>query len=235
MKKMIFGAVAVLGIAGAATAQDALAYWSQNNNNLSGGGFGFEVGNFPQPADFGLQAGSAALTLGGGDVLANVNGVYTWLQSFSGAGGSNLQFGEPTGGTIAIQNGTDGVNNGAFLELSFNASLYENIMLSFDARRTSSGFSDVDIDAYDGSTLLGSIAADQDWNSSALTLYSFSTNLLDGVENAVIRFTFNGGSTTSSTGNNRYDNFFIQGDLIPTPGTVGLLGLAGLAAVRRRR
>lgn len=238
MKKMIFSVVAVLGLAGAATAQDSLAYWAQNDNGLPGGGFGFQPGDFPQGADNGLQAGSANLTFGGGslnDTIVNGNGdtVYQWMQSFGGSG-VNAQFGAPNGGSIAIQNGTSGANNGAFIEFNFDATVWESIAFSFAAQRTSTGFNSVDIAAYNGDTFLGNIATGQTWASS-FALQSYSTNLLDGVTDATIRMTFDGGSVTSANGNNRLDNILIQGTLIPTPGSAALIGLAGLAAVRRRR
>ena len=53
---------------------------------------------------------------------------------------------------------------------------------------------------------------------------------LDGAATAFLRVTFDG--ATSSTGNNRLDN--IQFNAIPAPGAIALLGLAGLAARRRR-
>lgn len=228
-----FALIAIAGIATAANAQESIAYWAQNNNLLNGGGFGFDFGDFPQGADFGLQSGSATLALGGGDILANDGVEYDWVQSFSGSTG-NAQFGEGSGGAIAIQNGTGGVNNGAWMELRFDATDWKDVILSFDARRTGSGFDDVDIQAFDGATLLGDIAADFTASSSFAT-ESFSTTLLDDVADARIRFTFNGGSTTSTTGNNRFDNLFIQATAIPAPGAAVLAGVAGLAATRRRR
>jgi uncharacterized protein (TIGR03382 family) len=55
-----------------------------------------------------------------------------------------------------------------------------------------------------------------------------------------IRFTntstvaINGG-TVAGTGTSRVDNVQITGDLIPTPGTLALVGVAGLVGIRRRR
>ena len=223
----------VAGTASVASADD-LAYWAQNSNTLSGGGFGFENGDFPQGADFGTQAGSATLVLSDNLTMDfdGGTGVYNTVQSFSGTA-LNAQFGEGSGGSIAIQNGTGGQNNGEWFELRFDATNYENIALSFAARATSTGFNDVDIDAYNGDMLLGSIAADQGWDDWAVE--SFGTSLLDGVTDARIRFTFSGGADDSASGNNRYDNLFIQGDLVPAPGAAALFGLAGLTAARRRR
>lgn len=230
--KIAITIAAMMAASGVAVAQDSLAYWAQNDNGLPGGGFGFVNGDFPQPADFGLQAGSAVLALSD-NLAADFDpgtGVYNTIQSFAGTT-INAQFGEGSGGSIAFQGGSDQVNNGEWFELRFDSSNYENIALSFAAQATGTGFNDVDILAYDGGTLLGDIAVDQSWGSFALQDYS--TNLLDGVTDARIRFTFDG--ATSSSGNNRYDNFLIEGTFIPTPGSAALFGFAGLAAVRRRR
>lgn len=237
MKRFVFAAVAVTALTGVAQAQDSLAYWPFSNQGLPNGGFGFQPGEFPFPADFGLQAGTATLNVGGGitgDTTVSGGGdtVYTWIQSFAGTG-INAQFGEPSGGSIAIQNGTNGGNNGSYIDLEFDASNYEDIVLSFAGQRTSSGFDSMSIDAFDGATFLGNVATINDLASFALR--TVTTSLLDDVADARLRMTFSGGSTTSSTGNNRFDNIFIQGTQIPSPGSLALLGLGGLVAARRRR
>lgn len=236
MSKIIIGA-AVLAIATGASAgsPEIVAYWAQNNNALPGGGFGFAPSSFPQNADFGTQAGSANLTLGGGDILALAgNGNYQWLQSFAGSA-INAQFGEAAGGSIALQNGTGGINNGAYIDLAFDSSLYTNIEVSFARQATSTGFRDISIDAYGDGVLLGNIGSIS--NRNAFALYAFNTSLLDEVANAVIRLTFTGGETEGNiaAGNNRIDNIVIAGTLVPTPGAAGLLAVAGVVASRRRR
>lgn len=112
-----------------------------------------------------------------------------------------------------------------------SATAFAGVANAQDARATGTGFNDIDIDAYDGGTLLGSIAANQAWGGFAT--FGFGTGLLDGVTDARIRFSFTG--STSSGGTNRYDNFFIEGNQIPAPGAAALFGLAGLTASRRRR
>lgn len=231
--KSILTATAVVVFAGSAYAGTTdIAYWAQNNNVQTDGDFGFENGDFPQAADFGTQAGSATLNLSA-NLAADFDGgtgEYNTIQSFAGTS-LNAQFGEGSGGSFAVQGGSDQANNGEWFELAFDSSLFMDIALSFDAQSTGTGFNDVDIQAYDGGTLLGDIALNQAWGSFAT--FSFSTTLLDGVADARIRFTFDG--ATSAGGNNRYDNFFIQGSEIPAPGAAALFGLAGLTASRRRR
>lgn len=235
MNKIVIGA-SLLALAAGASAgtPEVIAYWNQNDNALSGGGFGFEVGDFPQSADAGTQAASANLTVGGGDALATNGAVYTWLQSFGGSA-LNAQFGDPAGGSIALQNGDGGINNGAFFEFNFDASLYENIEFSLARQATATGFTTVAVDAYNGGALLGSIGSIDTTGASSFALYSFATSLLDGVEDATIRLTFSGSSTSSNNGNNRLDNIVIAGTLVPTPGAAALMGLGGLVASRRRR
>lgn len=236
MNKFVIGA-AVLSIAAGASAgtPEIIAYWAQNSNALPGGGFGFAPGAFPQNADFGTQAGAANLTVGGGDILALAgSGNYQWIQSFGGTT-INAQFGEASGGSIALQNGTGGINNGAFIELNFDSTLYTDIQLSFARQATSTGFRDISVDAYGDGVLLGNIGSIS--NRNAFALYTFDTALLNEVANATIRLTFTGGETEGSIslGNNRLDNLVIAGTVIPTPGAVSLLGVAGLLAARRRR
>lgn len=234
MKTFVLGA-AVLAIAAGASAgtPEILAYWAQNNNSVPGGGFGFAPSSFPQNADFGAQAGSANLTVGGGNILTLAgSGNYQWIQSFAGST-INAQFGEAAGGSIALQNGNGGENNGSFIELNFDSGLYTDIELSFARQATGTGFSTVSVDAYGDGVLLGNIGSIN--NNDSFALYSFGTSLLNEVADATIRLTFTGGSDSSTSGNNRLDNFVIAGTLVPTPGAVSLLGVAGLLAARRRR
>jgi len=227
-----FTLIAVAGASLVANAQDSIAYWSQNSNDLPGGGFGFVVGDFPQGADFGLQAGSANLTLSPAWLADNDGTSYNGVASFAGTT-LNAQFGEPAGGSFSPQGGTNLANNGRWFEVTFDSTLHEDIILSFAARRTNTGFNDVDIDAYSGSTLLGNVASNLNFNASSFEVFSFTTSLLDGVSDARFRFTLNGAS--NATGNNRYDNIFVQGTLIPTPASAALLAFGGLVATRRRR
>jgi hypothetical protein len=228
MLRTLIGIAAIAACATLAHA-DGIAYWAENTNVRFDGSFGFELSDFPQGADFGAQAGTANLTVGGGDVLAaDPNGVCLYIQSFTGST-INAQYGEPFGGSIAVQGGTNNVNNGAWIELAFDATSWTAVNFSFAGRRTSTGFIDVDIDAYNGTTLLGSIAADVNLNATTLTLYSYAASLLDGVADARIRLTLNG--ATSATGNVRLDNLYIEG--VPEPTGLLLLGL-GVLALRRR-
>ncbi|MGP1347506.1 MAG: hypothetical protein ACTS3F_12690 [Phycisphaerales bacterium] len=242
MKKFAIGVLALAAVSGTAAAQTGIAYWSFTNQALPGGGFGFLDGAFPFGAEFGTQTGSATLDVQGGltgntIVTGGGDTVYEWIQSFAGST-VNAQFGEPAGGSISVQGGTDaangGGNNGSYIEIAFDGGLWENLNFSFAGRRTGTGFNDVDIDLYDGGSLVGSLASDLNLTTNTtLDLYAFDASALDGISDARIRLTLNG--ATSTTGNVRLDNLYVQGNLIPTPGALALFGAAGLAATRRRR
>lgn len=223
---------------GAAASADVVAYWAFNNPALPGGGFGYLEGQLPIAADYGQQAGVATVNVFGGitdETIVSSGGdtVYRWIQDFQGTA-LNAQFGEPFGGSLSIQGGTNNGNNGAYIEIAFDASLKEDLVFSFDARRTGTGFNDVSVALFDGMTFLENVATGLNFNSSNFDITrSYDISTLDGISDARIRIILNG--ATAQTGNNRYDNFLIEGTKIPTPGSAALLALGGLVAARRRR
>lgn len=184
---------------------EPIAFWHQNDNSLSGGDFGFEEGDFPQPAD----SGNGLLTVGGGDALAaDQDGVYTWLQSFSGTE-VNAPEGFGSGGSIALQGGTDGVNNGAWIQFEVNTVGYEDVVLSFATQRTSTGFNNNQVSySTDGETFTDLGEPYDPPSSWGVQTFEFG-DALDHEETAYIRLTFDG--ATAEAGNNRLDNIVIDG------------------------
>jgi hypothetical protein len=230
MKKSCIAIGFALFTAHAAAAQSVVAFWDLNDTGGS-----FVTSDFPMPADSGDQSVSALFTLGGAfTTTPPESDQYSYLNSFGGSS-VNSQGGSGTNNDIALLNGPAGATNGSFIEFSFDATQLSEVVLSFAARRSPTGFSSVSIDAYDGSTPLGNIASDQSWTGS-FRLYSFTTALLDGVSDARIRLTFDGGALDSAAGNNRFDNILIEAVVIPLPGAAGMaLAGIGLCALRRRR
>jgi hypothetical protein len=131
--------------------------------------------------------------------------------------------------------------NGKSLAFLLNLTGLQNLTVSLAAQRTNSGFtSQVWETSSDGTnwstwgsftsgTAAGTLAT-AFATSGVLNLTG--TSALDNAATAYVRVTFTG--ATSSTGNNRLDNIIFNADVVPTPGAVALLGLAGLV-IRRRR
>lgn len=137
-------------------------------------------------------------------------------EDFSGSA-TNACTGSASGAAFCPRPGLNLVNNGASMTLAFSTVGFENINLSFDARRTSTGFDSVVI-AY--STNAGVAFTDiftYNPNASAFATLSVSFATIAAAQNNAdfqIKYTFyNGGS---ATGNNRIDNIKLEGTPLST-------------------
>jgi uncharacterized protein (TIGR03382 family) len=232
MTKILVAALAATAIASAASA-DLVAYWNNNSNALPVSGFGYTSTAFPQSADL----GAGSMSIGGGimsETVVNANGVevFTWAESFSGSTLNALN-GDLAGGSFSIEGGTGNANNGAFLQFQLDMSGFSGLDISYATRGTSSGFTSQawswSIDGVNFTTFETITGT----NSTTFAIKTLATiSALDGAATAFLRVTFDG--ATSSSGNNRLDNMQFNATAIPAPGALALLGLAGLAARRRR-
>lgn len=240
MLRSLCGVAALAVVAGSAQA-DVIGFWSFNNNQLPGGGFGYLADPSVFPLASEVSGASAAISFGGGllsETLVNSNGdtVYTWLESFGGTT-INAPVGVESGGSISIEGGTVDPttgpgNNGAYFQIALDMSGLSDLQVSYATRGTGSGFS----------------SQTWSWSTDGVNFTNFSTvtgtnvtsyflanlgvlNALDGAATAFLRVTFAGATTAS--GNNRLDNLTLSA--IPAPGAIALLGVAGLAGSRRRR
>ena len=124
----------------------------------------------------------------------------------------------------------------------------QDLAISFAARRTDKSFTDIAIDTSANgtswsswTTLTSSNTAIPNAVFSGAILDSYgvvslsATSLLNNAATAYVRFTFTG--ATASAGQNRMDNFQFNAStlVVPAPGAVALIGLAGMVASRRRR
>ena len=167
----------------------------------------------------------------------------TEVNSFSGTtvnadAGIGLSTTTTGAAALAIANSSA---NGKSLAFLLNLTGLQNLTVSLAAQRTNSGFtSQVWETSSDGTnwstwgsftsgTAAGTLASSFA-TSGVLSLTG--TSALDNAATAYVRVTFTG--ATSSSGNNRLDNIIFNADVVPTPGAVALLGLAGLV-IRRRR
>ncbi len=225
MKKALI-IVAIAGFAGLSSA-DTVANWGFNDQGLPGGGFGFQVSDFPYSAD----VGSGEMTLGNFN-SDNAAGVYTYVQSFSGT--TTLAIDGVSGGSFAFQGATgQGVtNNGAQAIFAFDGTSWTGLEIDFARRGTSTGFDSLTIGLYDSGMLIDTVAVILGAQSSSWNSNNYDLSSLNGVTDASVVFTFDG--ATSDTGNNRLDNVTISG-IVPAPGALALLGMGGLVGVRRRR
>ena len=237
MKKfMVLAAMIAALFVGRADA-DLVAYWNFNSNDLPGGGFGYlaDPDVFPLSAD----QGAGSISVGGGifsDTTVNGNGdtVYQWIQSFGGATGNALD-GDTSGGTLTLQGGTDAGNNGGYIQFAFDMTGLMDLVVSYDSRGTSTGFSTHTWSwGTDGVTFTNFDTLSDRTSTTFTTLTLDPLTALNNVSTAFLRVTVDG--ATASNGNNRFDNIQLNASAIPEP-TSGLvlIGLAGLIVINRRR
>lgn len=235
MLRSLCGIAALAMVVGSAQA-DVVGYWSFNNNQLPGGGFGYLADPDVFPLASEVSGASAAISFGGGllsETIVNGNGdtVYTWLQSFGGTT-LNAPEGVSGGGSLSIQGGTEAGNNGAYFQIGLDMTGLSDLQVTYATRGTGTGFN----------------SQTWSWSTDGVNFTDFSTvsntnvtsffvvdlgvlDTLDGAATAFLRVTFDG--ATASTGNNRLDNLTLSA--VPAPGAIALLGVAGLAGSRRRR
>ncbi|WP_290621272.1 MULTISPECIES: ExeM/NucH family extracellular endonuclease [unclassified Arsukibacterium] len=190
-----------------AWAQQPIAYWSQNFNTLPSGGNGFTPTSFPQAAD----VGAGDLFLQNFDQTLDGNGAYSTVQAFAGSTVNALS-GFAAGQTLSVQGGTGNSNNGAEIIIQVDTTDYQDIMLSWAQRGTSTGFTSRQISwSVDGvnyqffaedSGALGSAFQSRLYDFSALTE-------LNNQAQVYFKITLDGAS--SASGNNRFDNLLVQG------------------------
>ncbi len=171
----------------------------------------------------------------------------TNITSFGGTA-LNADGKDGAGQALALQGGTNNVNNGAYLQATANLTGFQAGSFSFATQGTGSGFnSDQFQYSLDGTSFTNFGAAYTP--PSAFALQTFDLSGIAGLNNnanAAFRIVFNGASAT--TGNNRLDNLIISGTKMggvvtpPVPEastTVSLglmLALGGLAfAVKKKK
>lgn len=210
--------IALLVVAGAcasAASADLVAYWNYNVGAASG-----TQATLPLAASFGTGALTSNFAAAN---IVHFNG--TTLEA---------QFGDSFGNDIGF---AGDVNNGNYIQWSFDTTGFQDLVLTSAIRRTSTGFnsyqvlvSDDGVNFSNFTTVDGSAFST---TYGVLTIDLTGASILNDSATAAVRLILNG--TTSSSGNIRLDNTRFEGNLIPTPGAVALMGLGGLLAARRRR
>jgi hypothetical protein len=171
-----------------------------------------------------------------------INATGSMSTTTSGMAALAVVGGATSGGTSAA--------NGKAMVFKFSMTNLQDLAISFAAQRTSTGFTGIAIDTSANgtswsswTTLTSSYTAGSPAVYSGAIKDSFvntgvvslsATSSLNNATTAYVRFTFTG--ATNSSGNNRMDNFQFNAStlVVPAPGAVALIGLAGLVARRRR-
>ncbi len=138
-------------------------------------------------------------------------------------------------------------STGDYYEARVSTSNYSNISVSWDQARSATGPASFElIYSIDGGsnwitattyTVLqsGGGGAPATWSSLTYNaIYTNSQALAGAEDNALLIIRFRSLVTGASTGSNRIDNVVISGNVVPAPGAVALLAVAGLASRRRR-
>jgi len=139
---------------------------------------------------------------------------------------------------------------GDYYQISVSTTGFSDISLAWDQTRSSTGPSsfrvDMSTDGTNFSTILASYSVIQAglagtntlaWSAANGVQSAFTTTVasIAGADNqATLIFRFVNLSTVAAGGTNRIDNIVVSSGPIPAPGAIALLGLAGLAARRRR-
>jgi len=138
---------------------------------------------------------------------------------------------------------------GDYYEARLSTLGYSDISISWDQARSSTGPASFElIMSTDGganfTTLLASYAVLQSggggspgtWSSTVYNpIYSLNQAAAAADNQADVIFRFRSLVAGAATGSNRIDNVMIYSGPIPAPGAIALLGVAGLAGLRRRR
>ncbi|MEQ8770522.1 MAG: hypothetical protein RIB60_08440 [Phycisphaerales bacterium] len=205
-------------------------------------------------ASFGVaSSASANVVVNGGFELGTGTDSDNWTEFGGGAAGtlSERSSVAPLAGNFShIITAVGDATVGASAGINYNsisdgglASLAENttVTLTFDAE-TNLGPGGVAFYALRVLDSSGAIVADTGLQgfgtgsitSATLNVPSFGAAPSDAYA-AFVEIVVNAGAFDGSTASAKIDNVVVTGTLVPTPASAALLGLGGLAAVRRRR
>jgi hypothetical protein len=228
----------VSGLAFAAAANaTTLSYYSFNASTAgTGGNLGTLNSTSPDVQDASVT--SAGLTTN----VAAAN-----FGTFAGTTVNRLDASYVSGGALALQNGTNGANNGKYVQFGIvsTTSAFSGLSLSFASQRTGTGFNSNQLSySTDGVNFTNFGSAYTPASSFAVAganvVQSFDlsgVSALSGVSTVYLRITFSGGTTSSAAGNNRIDNLIVSGNVqaVPEPASMAVLGLGVVAMLRRPR
>ena len=185
-------------------------------------------------------------TYGAADLGALTSG--TSLSGFHAAAATTWSSPAGNGSTYSLS--SNNWATGDYYQVSMATTGYSDISVSWDQTRSGTGPSSFSLSmSTDGganfTTLLASYTVVQaglagtgttSWNA-VTNQTGFTTTTIIGISAANkgnIMLRFSSLSTTAAAGTGRVDNISVTGAIIPAPGAVALIGLAGLVSRRRR-
>jgi hypothetical protein len=223
--KMIASAIAVATFTGIASSQAALvSYYNFNTLSIETAGTPSATGT----TTISPSTGTGSIS------LANFAGN---VDDFAGTTTNALNSDPAEESLSLIAGGTSDPfpGNGGSVDINFSLTGLENPILTFASRNTSTGFNGNTLSYSVNGGAFNSIPGTVNLTTSfaVITFDLSNVNALDQAANVTLRYSLVG--ATSSSGNNRIDNLQINATAVPEPTTLGLLGAAGLMALRRRR
>jgi len=136
--------------------------------------------------------------------------------------------GDPAGLALAV---TGSGQNGRWLEVTADTVGRSSLWLSMAARRSSSGFAQAHVEAWDGQgwRLAGTLEpSSTQWQQHQVDLRE-----LGFLENGTARLRIRLEGATSGSGNVRLDNLRLEAGVVPSPGSAAALGAAAAIGSRR--
>ncbi|MDX2146142.1 MAG: hypothetical protein SFZ23_01365 [Planctomycetota bacterium] len=237
MKSSLLVGLAVASVGSVAFGQTTIAYWAfpqsapPQNYNIT----------FPIQPDVKLTPGTAGIDSDAPKWDGTVNPTALQqgsLQLFSGST-VNAEAGFDAGQALSLRNDSLNRGEGKSIIIRLDTTDYQDLVLSYAERVTSSG-----------PTLVSILSSLDGANYSPVTSYSTtrsgaflaaarvidlsSIGTLENQASIFLKVQFSG-FNANSNGAARLDNIKISGTLIPAPGVATLMGLGGLVAARRRR
>ncbi len=156
----------------------------------------------------------------------------------------------PAGNGSTYSLSSDKWSQGDYYQIAFSTAGYERIQVGWDQTRSGTGPSEfrVDVSVDGGASFTTAItysviqagallSGTNPWSTSGArqTQFILATPQLPEANNTSVMLRFIATGLNLGAGTNRIDNISVYGDaIVPAPGAAALLGLAGLAARRRR-
>lgn len=203
-----------------------IAYWNFNELSITTAS---APGSGGVPTSLAATVGSGTLNLAG------------WGGTVDDFGGSTLNAlnSDTSGASLSLVLGTSG--NGTHVQFSTSLAGYENPVITFATRGTSTGFDtgtwSYSLNGTDFTTLPSVNTASRATDFALVTADFSALDALDNASSVIFRYTLSG--ATSASGNNRIDNLQINATEIsaaPEPSRAILLVFAsGFLVLRRRR